>query len=98
MGLRVILGAMKAEAKAKADVKAIRAVAVVAKPGSADALALARELVALVRSQGCSLLLDAGVAAGLGGEPAASPQELRKADLCIVIGGDGTLIHGVRLL
>src|SRR5450631_643338 len=77
--------------------KAIRAVAVVVKPGSAEAIGLARELTGLVRSQGCSLLFEAGVAEALG-EPASPPEDLRRADLCIVIGGDGTLIHGVRIL
>jgi NAD+ kinase len=77
---------------------AVRAVAVVAKPRSDEATGLARELADFIQSRGRTLLLDRSVAEAIGGRPASPPAELRKADLCVVVGGDGTLIHAVRLL
>jgi NAD+ kinase len=76
----------------------IRAVAFASKPGSGEALGLARDLADFVQSQGRKLLFEGGLAEQLGGTPASPPEKIRKADLCIVIGGDGTLIHAVRLL
>ncbi len=74
-----------------------RAVALVGKPGGGEPVALAREIQALLRARSLTALVEEGLARDLGVE-AAAPARLREADLCVVAGGDGTLIHAVRLL
>ena len=75
----------------------IRRVALVAKPGSLEATELAREIQRFLRARGIEVVFEAAVAAALGVE-AASVEALRAVELCVVAGGDGTLIHAVRLL
>lgn len=58
-------------------------------------LELAREIRA--RHPELRLLLEKPLASAMG-EPASPEVELRAADLMIVLGGDGTLIHAARLL
>lgn len=72
-------------------------VALVAKPGHPEATALAREIQGHLQGRGVRVLFEAGLAGVLGGAPAA-PAEMQSAQLCVVAGGDGTLIHAVRLL
>ncbi|MHB8419483.1 MAG: NAD(+)/NADH kinase [Myxococcales bacterium] len=75
----------------------IESVAVVAKPGSAEAVALAREVQGLLRGRKIRVLLEAALAGALG-EAAATPEQMQGSQLVVVAGGDGTLIHAVRLL
>ncbi len=79
----------------------VRTVALVAKPGSHEALALAREIRELLAARRVHVLLEAALAAALDEPAGAQPatrEETRASDLCVVAGGDGTLIHAVRLL
>ncbi|MHB1843504.1 MAG: NAD(+)/NADH kinase [Deltaproteobacteria bacterium] len=75
----------------------VTAVALIAKPGNGEASALAREIVQFLRARSITPLLE-GPLAGELGLAAAEPARLREAGLCVVAGGDGTLIHAVRLL
>jgi NAD+ kinase len=61
-----------------------------------DAAALAREMVARLGKQGVEAFVEAE--AGVGGVAAAPGCDLAsKADLLVVLGGDGTLIHAAGL-
>jgi NAD+ kinase len=72
----------------------VKTVAVVVKRGSAEAVALAQEVRA--RHPDLDLLAEADLAAAAGW-PASSPEEIgRRAELILVLGGDGTLIHAAR--
>ncbi len=83
--------ALKSKPKAKP-------IALVAKPRSEEAQGLARELLAFLRGRGSRVLLEPALARQLGPELAATPAAMQRAQLCVVAGGDGTLIHAVRLL
>jgi NAD+ kinase len=73
-------------------------IALVAKPKSDEALALARELLQLLVGRGLQVQLEPALAQQLGAGLAATPEAMRQAQLCVVVGGDGTLIHAVRIL
>jgi NAD+ kinase len=74
----------------------VKTVAVVVKRGSAEAVALARDVRA--RFPELELLAEPDLAAATGW-PATPPDEMgRRAELLLVLGGDGTLIHGARLV
>jgi NAD+ kinase len=77
----------------------MKQIAVLIKPGFADAKPLLQELVPWLRKQGKTPLLDP-VAAGFVGEPkSCTKQEMAaQADLLIVLGGDGTMLAGARLM
>lgn len=72
-------------------------VALVGKSQSPEALGTARELADLVTQRGIALRVEDQLAARLGCA-AAAPAALRESDLCVVVGGDGTLIRAVKLL
>ena len=74
----------------------MKTVAVVVKRGSAEAVGLARE----VRARFPDLELLAGPElAEATGWPAVSEEEMsRRAELILVLGGDGTLIHAARMV
>ncbi|HEY1418785.1 MAG TPA: NAD(+)/NADH kinase, partial [Myxococcaceae bacterium] len=72
----------------------MKTVAVVVKRGSAEAVALAQEVRA--RHPDLDLLAEPDLAAATGW-PASSPEDIgRRAELILVLGGDGTLIHAAR--
>ena len=74
----------------------MKTVAVVVKRGSAEAVALAKE----VRARFPDLeLLAEPVLATATGWPATPPEEMAgRAELILVLGGDGTLIHAARMV
>ncbi len=86
---------------AKRRYPAFRRIAVVAKahrPGSASTV---RRLVRWLRGRhGCQILIEQETAAASGaGLPGLSREEIaRRADLVVVIGGDGTLLSMARLV
>jgi NAD+ kinase len=74
----------------------VKTVAVVVKRGSAEAVALAREVRA--RFPDLEILAEPDLAAATGWPP-ATPEEIgRRAELVLVLGGDGTLIHAARMV
>jgi NAD+ kinase len=74
----------------------VKTVAVVVKRGSAEAVALAKQVRA--RLPDLELLADPGLAAATGW-PATPPEEIGgRAELVLVLGGDGTLIHAARMV
>jgi NAD+ kinase len=76
---------------------AIRNVSLVIKRSGEDAREIGTALVRHLESRGCTVVLEAGLAVPLDRTP-AELDDLRKVDLCVVVGGDGTLIRAVRLL
>ena len=74
----------------------MKTVAVVVKRGSAEAVALAREVRA--RLPELELLADPELAAAAGWAPTPRDEIGRRAELVVVLGGDGTLIHAARMI
>ncbi len=74
----------------------MKTVAVVVKRGSAEAVALAREVHA--RLPELELLADPELAAATGWLPTPRDEIGRRAELVVVLGGDGTLIHAARMI
>lgn len=79
------------------DAMAITRVSFVVKRDRPEALQLARELSALLTGRGISTLCEReiGEATGL---PWGEAAQLAATDLCIVLGGDGTLLHAAYVL
>jgi len=75
----------------------IQKVSIVIKRSGEDARQIGTELLRHLEARGCEVIVDASLAVPLGLAPAA-PEALRGVDLCVVVGGDGTLIRAVRLL
>jgi NAD+ kinase len=75
----------------------IRNVSVVVKHRGDDARAMGAELLRQLEERGCTVFAEAALADTLG-RSGASAEDLQKVDLCVVVGGDGTLIRAVRLL
>jgi NAD+ kinase len=74
----------------------VKTVAVVVKRGSAEAVALAKEVRA--RLPELDLLAEPALAEATGW-PVTTPEEIgRRAELLLVLGGDGTLIHAARMV
>lgn len=74
----------------------MKTVGIVPRVGTDDAAALCRELCAWLSARGIEALVEAQ--AGISGCPiAAGPEVARAADLLVVLGGDGTLLHAARL-
>ncbi len=74
----------------------MKTVAVVVKRGSAEAVALAQQVKA--RFPDLELLAEPELAEAIGW-PAATEEEMsRRAELILVLGGDGTLIHAARMV
>ena len=77
-------------------VPAVRTVGIVPRLHSESAAQLAREMVARLAERGVQAVVEAE--AGVSGVPAARGRELGStADLIVVLGGDGTLIHAAGL-
>lgn len=73
-------------------------VALMPHPGKEAALRLARELVLRLDRQGVELWLEADAARALGREDLVrSEQELERADVALVLGGDGALLKAARV-
>jgi len=74
-------------------------IGILIKPGFVDITSLLEDLVPWLRARGKTPLL-APLAAALIGEPTAypPPEMAALADLLIVLGGDGTMLAGARLL
>jgi len=75
----------------------IRNVSVVIKQNGDDAREIGTALLEHLEVRGCTVVCETALAAPLG-RAAATPEALQKVDLCVVVGGDGTLIRAVRLL
>lgn len=73
-------------------------VAIVAKPGAPSAAGTARELQRHLQQRGRVVLLEGHIARELGEAPADAVRIAREADLVVVLGGDGTLIHAAGIL
>jgi len=77
-------------------VPAVRTAGIVPRLHSEPAAHLAREMVARLAERGVQAVVEAE--AGVSGVPAAPGRELgATADLIVVLGGDGTLIHAAGL-
>jgi NAD+ kinase len=75
----------------------VKTIALVAKRGKPEAVALAQKLKE--RHPALTFLAERSFAEQLGWDPGVADAELaQQADLVIVLGGDGTLIHAARLL
>jgi NAD+ kinase len=74
----------------------VKTLAVVAKKGSAEAAVLARRL--RQRHPECTLLADPEFAEALGWPVFPVEEVAARAELVVVLGGDGTLIRAARLL
>ncbi len=74
-----------------------RTIGIVAKPRR-DALRLVVELRRWLRARGIATLLDEGTAEHVPRARGARATNLRKAELLITVGGDGTLLHAAGLL
>jgi NAD+ kinase len=75
----------------------IHKVSIVIKRSGDEARKIGQEILRHLQARGCEVVADASLALPLGLEPAA-PEDLRQVQLCVVVGGDGTLIRAVRLL
>ena len=75
--------------------RAPRSVLIVGKRDSGRALAALRRVARLAEGSGLRVMFEARTARALGRRPARAPG---RADLCVVLGGDGTLLAAVRAL
>lgn len=73
----------------------MKTIALIARPKKPEAITLARDLIAAFPEQ--KFLVEPHVGEPLG-IAAVGNEELAAADLCVILGGDGTLIHGARVL
>jgi NAD+ kinase len=73
-------------------------IALVGKLGSAEIAASLRELVAFLKKRGCETFIEKETAADIGERGLDYAAIGAKADLAVVIGGDGTLLAAARNL
>src|SRR6267142_552088 len=73
-------------------------IALVGKLGSAEIAASLRELIAFLKQRGCETFIEKETAADLGERGLDYAAIGAKADLAVVIGGDGTLLAAARNL
>jgi len=74
-------------------------VAVVAKSHAKEAPGVAKDLQAWLQQRGVTVLLESGLATKVGGSASFSLDRLPKdVDMCIVLGGDGTLLSVARAM
>ncbi|MFT3707490.1 MAG: NAD(+)/NADH kinase [Archangium sp.] len=73
----------------------MKTIALIVRPKKPEAVALAKELIAQFPDR--KFLVEEHVGESLGVKPSA-PQEIAEtAELAVILGGDGTLIHGARV-
>jgi NAD+ kinase len=76
----------------------MKTIGIVAKRSRRRAQALCREAASWLRRRGCEVLVDVETAEDLGLADGVTKQELvERADLILVLGGDGTLLSVARL-
>ena len=80
------------------DKGAFQRIGLVAKAKRADACRVASELSAWLRARGCRVYLDADTARAIRARGYAKETVARRADLVVVLGGDGTLLSVARLV
>lgn len=73
----------------------MKTIALISRPGKEEAVNLARQLIAAFPDR--RFLVEPHLGAPLGMAP-STDAELTAADLAIVLGGDGTLIHAARVI
>jgi len=71
-----------------------RRVGLLLKPGKPDAVDMARVLVAFLVERGVEVLLAHGPPSGIAGAISVPDHRLTETGLLVVLGGDGTLLHG----
>jgi len=76
----------------------VRSVGVVVKRGREQAVALARQLVAWLDAHRLGALVEPENVGVLGGTKADKAEMIARADLIVVLGGDGTLLSVARLM
>src|ERR1700687_6252304 len=76
----------------------MRTVGVVVKRGRAQAVELARELVAWLNRRSLPPIVKAEEATLIGAQHASKTDIINRADLIVVLGGDGTLLSVARLM
>jgi len=76
----------------------MRTVGVVVKRGQVRALELARELVGWLTTRNLTALVEDGDGTSLGGVAATKDDIIGRADVIVVLGGDGTLLSVARLM
>src|SRR5512147_1260527 len=79
---------------AEADRRRIETVLIVGKRGSPEALPAVRRVARLAESLGVEVVFDPRTARALGRR--TSPAASARAGLCVVVGGDGTLLSAAR--
>lgn len=73
-------------------------IALIGKLGSPEIAASLRELIGLLEKRGCEALVEKETAAGLGARGLDYAALGERADLAVIIGGDGTLLAAARNL
>lgn len=76
----------------------IKSVGLVIKRGDAQAVALATALAQWLRSRGLQLFAEPEAALPIQAEPLSKPELAHRADLIVVLGGDGTLLSIARFV
>jgi len=76
----------------------MRTIGVVVKRGRAQAIDLARELVTWLERHDLQTLVEPEVAGNIGGTAAGKTDMIARADLIVVLGGDGTLLNVAHLM
>ncbi|MFI5364634.1 MAG: NAD(+)/NADH kinase, partial [Candidatus Binatia bacterium] len=76
----------------------MRSVGIVVKRNRAQAVELARELVGWLSRHDLAALIEAdGAAPAAAATTVSKPEMIARADLIVVLGGDGTLLSVARL-
>lgn len=79
-----------------AIVRGVQAIGLVFKRGRPDAIELGRQLRAWLEARQQTVLVEQAAAAALGAAPVVVSEMIARAELIIVLGGDGTLLSVAR--